>query len=109
MSLKHGFGSLFGGMHTEFQAIASDEIASIQVKLSPNPAEDYLLIEMDRPFLKDLPIAVYSVDGKAIPVLWILGENNTLLLETHQLHSGAYLVQIKTETGETVSRKFIKQ
>ena len=42
-------------------------------------------------------------------VEWLVGEENTVFLNTQALSSGIYVVEIVGDSGEKISRKFVKQ
>jgi hypothetical protein len=86
-----------------------EELTELSAELFPNPAEDYLLVRLNRPIATKNACRVYDVTGKLMIVEWLVGEENTVFLNTQALSSGIYVVEIVGDSGEKISRKFVKQ
>jgi len=88
---------------------STEELTGLSVELFPNPAEDYLLVRLNRPIATKNACRVYDATGKLMIVEWLVGEENTVLLETQALTPGVFILEIVGDNGEKISRKFVKQ
>jgi hypothetical protein len=94
------------------QSLEREEVQVIPTPLSlrifPNPANDYVLIQADRPFAGDSPIRVTDALGREVVVSWLAGEEHVIMLETNGLSTGVYYVGVLTTDGQRAQGKFIK-
>lgn len=78
---------------------------TFQVELSPNPADQELLIRTDIDLQR---VTMLDMLGKQVPVQ-VTVNGHLATLATHHLKPGMYLVQIETKQGMIVTRKVLIQ
>ncbi len=73
--------------------------------LYPNPAEEILFINNN--FQQEVNATIYNLKGKLVQSLQIkVGQTQ---IEVKQLKTGLYFMVFENETGQQVSKKFVKQ
>ncbi|ASE62557.1 T9SS C-terminal target domain-containing protein [Chryseobacterium indologenes] len=82
-------------------------IEKYDIKIYPNPVSDYAYVEIGFKDFKEADILLYDMSGKLLQSLKT--KNKVTKLNSQALIQGAYLVTIKTDTGETASAKLIKK
>jgi hypothetical protein len=93
------------------QAYYSSEFLSNQdfilngFKLYPNPVKETLQIR--NASIQIVYASIYDINGKLLQKHTL--ETNTSTIDVKALNQGLYFVVFESETGERVSRKFIKQ
>ncbi len=78
--------------------------ADAELMLSPNPARDFLHIELEKPDHTVSKVSVYDATGN-------LKYYNTAIssvIDIHQLSPGLYILKIDTKEGESYMARFIK-
>jgi hypothetical protein len=100
----NGSGELFGNFifGAECLIIGVDDNLLSQVSLYPNPATDFVNIQLPNT-VEMKSIAVYDVLGKVVANSAINNQINV-----SQFNSGVYMINIETNQG-TVTRKIIKK
>jgi len=75
------------------------------VTLTPNPAEDYVVISASSPYKANANVEITHIDGRAIyqTQMTIDGKEERMTLRTNNLPSGIYLV--KVQSGKNFSIK----
>jgi len=73
--------------------------------LYPNPVKETLNINNHSN--QQVSAIIYDLNGKQMKSYTI--ENNTTVLEVKSLNQGLYFIVFETETGERVSKKFVKK
>jgi hypothetical protein len=82
---------------------------STQLRLFPNPAENYVLVQADQSIEVE-SVRVFNATGQQQEVETLAGEDFQLFLGTERLPSGVYFVQLRLVNAEGVmSQKFIIQ
>jgi arylsulfatase A-like enzyme len=81
---------------------AVSDITESELKIYPNPANDYITISNDRIIET---ISMYSIQG--VKVLEVNPEVNKTQINSSQLTSGIYFISITNDLGETLTRKVI--
>ena len=78
------------------------------LQISPNPAHDFLTLDLTRITAQQLTVDIYAVSGKMLirKTELVSGEKN--ILDISELPSGSYLLKLSTETNE-LTRTFIKK
>ncbi len=77
------------------------------VDFYPNPAKNYLNIQIDEVFTAEKQLMIYDVQGSLI-VQVSMGTNNYHLLPLTQLRNGVYFLQVKNEEQEVI-KPFVVQ
>jgi len=83
-------------------SVSEKEFTSI--KIYPNPASDYLLIETDNYQEKSIDISICSLDGKELFHSTFI---NNKKIPVQQLPAGVYLLSLKNTNGESSFRKLL--
>ncbi|QDP85247.1 T9SS type A sorting domain-containing protein [Chryseobacterium sp. SNU WT5] len=78
-----------------------------ELKIYPNPVEDYCYVEIGLNFTKDAEITLHDMSGRQLQM--ITTKNKVTKMNTQNLIQGAYLVTIKTDTNKTANSKLIKK
>jgi len=78
--------------------IEEEEFDNSQLRLYPNPANDYITI--NKPVEK---IVVFTISGQKIL------ETTSNILDTSEMKAGVYFVNIKTIQGNQVIKRFVKK
>ncbi|ESU26998.1 hypothetical protein FLJC2902T_23390 [Flavobacterium limnosediminis JC2902] len=77
--------------------LATDSFDIMSSKIYPNPANDFVTIELGD-LVYEADILIYDVQGKKVKETAVTRENNKVDLAG--LHCGSYLLNIKTASGE---------
>jgi len=94
--------SLFNTCDTSFTNVGLKELAnSIDFKVYPNPATNYLTIETPQQAV----IEITNIEGQLIKSIVASGKTN---IDVSSLTSGVYIVQVKSEKVCKVG-KFVKE
>lgn len=86
--------------------VHDDERSFDDIKIYPNPTTDFIRIEGSEISGKNLEFKIYDISGR------IMKSGNAKVSEPiylQDLEKGNYIVQIKTNKGETFSSKIIRQ
>lgn len=89
--------------------MAAKEAVITHAKLYPNPAKDYVVLQMQQNNAKNATIRISDVTGKVL--INIKSNNqNQQTIDVSKLKNGIYIMQIMDETGKVVvNSKFIVQ
>ena len=82
-------------------------IEKYDIKIYPNPVSDYAYVEIGFNDFKEADILLYDMSGRQLQNLKT--KNKVTKINTQALVQGAYLLTIKTDTGQSASVKIIKQ
>jgi leucyl aminopeptidase len=84
-----------------------DEISPFQLMISPNPSNDVFTIRMQQKPEKQTEILLYTIEGKEIIRKQLV--NNELRLSAKQLKlsSGIYILKLRNNEKEVISKKII--
>ncbi|WP_223034981.1 T9SS type A sorting domain-containing protein [Hanstruepera marina] len=82
--------------------LSVDEFEMSQISVTPNPAADYINIEIPNNSLNFVS-ELYDITGKQV-----LRKENLETLDVSQLKTGIYILRIKTDNG-VVSRRIVKE
>ncbi|GAA4291486.1 T9SS type A sorting domain-containing protein [Aestuariibaculum suncheonense] len=92
-----------GGTITVEQALSNEEFSIKSISLSPNPAKDFLTLNIPNSVnLKT--VSIYNILGKEIINTSYLGNK----INISNLTSGMYLLKLST-TDSNITKRFIKQ
>ncbi len=81
-------------------------IADLSIKLYPNPATDYVEIEMNNAENEEYKVNLRSVSGQLVNTFFSRGPRTNLDLKN--LSSGFYFVSVQDSKGNMTTSKFIK-
>lgn len=82
----------------------------VVVDLYPNPASDFLNIQINEPSVKNVKFELYNIIGSAVPMKGEKLENNKFKLETGDLTPGYYLLVIQDDNSKFKhTYKFLKK
>jgi hypothetical protein len=83
-----------------------NEHDQLPVRIYPVPADDFLIIEIDKAYLKDdLTITLTDISGRMMMEKMLSSEYIPYRLEMHRMQKGVYLLKI--DTGDKVALKKI--
>lgn len=100
-----GFGQMLDfTLNITDEALAVPSLDLVDLKLYPNPANDWLTIEYKDEIHQ---VEIFDISGKSIATYYI-GET-TKEIPVNYLSSGTYLIEIKTKEGEISTVKFVKK
>ena len=77
------------------------------IELYPNPAKNYLNIQIDEVFTAKKSLTIYDVTGKTILSIKV-GDSNQHLLPLNQLRNGIYWLQIENDEHKVI-KPFVVQ
>ncbi len=98
---------------TVHQTFDIPELSASTFYVYPNPAKDYLILEleMDRPTAINL--RVMDITGKPVAASWdslpLGNDKSGLKLDLNKLKAGVYLIEVKAGNEVIGTRKFIKE
>jgi hypothetical protein len=87
---------VFGYIH-----VGLDENAFASIQLFPNPAHQQLFLTSNT----DASISIYTINGQKLMETSIIQGDNAINIST--LQSGMYVVQVKAQNGETLTKKLL--
>ncbi len=79
------------------------------IKLSPNPAKDYLKVTWNKSPSPAKKLMVYDMSGKAVLQSAISGKSGSTELGINNLSPGMYLLKIFGDRWESAPEKFVKE
>ena len=79
-----------------------ETINGLGLNIYPNPANEYLMISCTEQIVA---AQISNLIGEQ--VISVSGQTNRLNIS--ELSTGVYIIQIRTQSGKTVTRKFIKE
>ncbi|MBL7829631.1 MAG: T9SS type A sorting domain-containing protein [Saprospiraceae bacterium] len=79
------------------------------IKLSPNPANDYLKVSWNKTPTPAKSLVVYDLSGKAILQSLISDKSGSTELSISELPSGLYVLKIFGDKWESAPEKFVKE
>jgi hypothetical protein len=90
--------------------VGMDDLKATAAKLYPNPATDFLTIEINTPIEN---ITVYNSTGTLVNEIRMGGvsgnsQERRTMLDVSHFPSGIYSLKFTTSKGESFSRKFVK-
>ncbi len=86
----------------------SENAVNSSFTLYPNPAKDFILVNVKNT-ISIKKSTLYSIDGKKVsrPFQSTI-VNNTLKITISNLPSGIYFLEMETQTGQQITKKFVK-
>lgn len=80
------------------------------VTLTPNPAEDYVIISASSPYNVTANVEITNIDGRLIytSLMKIDGKEERMTLRTNNLPGGVYLVKIQSGKNFSIKKLVIK-
>lgn len=112
--------TLTQGFHQPFEYFnigINDNELSVETKLFPNPAKEYISFMLDADFKGQINITIYNSLGQAVFVISNMSFNtdidNHISLPTRNLSVGNYLLQITFSADDnsslqTINKRFVK-
>ncbi len=79
------------------------------VKLFPNPASDFLNIQISTTTLKNARGRIINLSGKVIKEVHLESHESSYQIPTYNLPSGIYFLQIQDGEGRMLTKKFVIQ
>ncbi|MDO6736338.1 VPS10 domain-containing protein [Wenyingzhuangia sp. 2_MG-2023] len=90
------------------QGFFTDLIAYGTTKIFPNPAKDYVNIQFDTKWNSQISVKIYSVLGSLILAENFQNYNQQLVVDTSELNTGLYQMEVKSEEMTVKSKLLIK-
>jgi len=78
------------------------------IHIFPNPAQNYLNIQLNNPLSKDLEIQFYDIVGKQIKSYSLKNVQPHNKIDISELKSGVYFIKVGVGNDEFVFEKFVK-
>ena len=101
-------GRLKQGRQYDFEGTTFNTAVSWKVELSPNPASDFVAIEVEGIETEEvISFAIQNTEGKVLLESQLQQSNNTLDLSDYS--NGIYFITFKRSDNTTVSKKLIIQ
>ena len=88
-----------------------DESSSMDVNLYPNPAEDFIQLDINSELNNsDYKLEIVSIDGKIyFSKNSVITGNHIETIQVSNLAAGTYFVKLQNNNGNVITRKFIKK
>ena len=83
----------------------NDDILNSSIKLFPNPAKDFVIVEKDNA-ISTLKVDLYNINGALVKSEIV--DSKTQKISTNELNSGIYILQFKSENAITTKKLVIK-
>jgi C1A family cysteine protease len=99
LSVCYNKSSKSGGV--ELQYIGSSVDAGNTFEIYPNPADDFITVEV--PGITQNAV-IYDINGRVVMNIQLNGQKQ---IDIHNLHSGIYTIRVNDE-GKVVSKRFVK-
>lgn len=95
---------------TEKRFSSFEDKSVVVVELYPNPATDFLNIQINEPSVKNVKFELYNIIGSAVPMRGEKLGTNKFKLETGELNPGYYLLVIQDDQAKFKhTYKFMKK
>ena len=101
INLGQGFTSS-AVQSTTVTAIQETDKELLQVKIYPNPASDFLFLDIENSKDPNIQISIYDISGKLISKETYVAQNNHIGINTQQWQTGSYLLQLSNSAGLTL-------
>ena len=85
-------------------ASGAEVIGAGEVRVYPNPAEDYVTVECGEPVMS---VAIYSASGQLVKSVGGVDATNNIYVG--DLHAGYYVMTVETESGTIVRNRILKR
>lgn len=90
-----------------FQAVnLEDEFSEVSLTISPNPASDLLSVDAEG-LMEDVQIHILNLEGKLLESTSMLVGTAKKQLEVSHLPEGIYLLQIQSDSGQRIGKRFV--
>ena len=74
----------------------------------PNPASSTLVVKSPQQALLKMAIRMYDIQGKQFPINFLV-RNQDIIIDTHQLRPGVYILKLVYPSTKVYELKFVKQ
>lgn len=95
-------------MDSTMTGLTEEDETLDQVKLYPNPSDSQINIDYDLAGNKKGVLEIYNMDGQLVEKKKLGDFFDKVMLDVSGYTSGTYIVKIQTESGEILSKRFIK-
>ena len=89
-------------------ATITNETEELSFNFYPNPANDFLIVELNSVENKSTVVIISDVMGREKYKRHLTGYNSKIVIPLNNLNSGAYILKVASDNSETISKKFIK-
>ncbi|MEM9897471.1 MAG: PKD domain-containing protein, partial [Bacteroidota bacterium] len=88
-------------------ANTDNPLASLQISLVPNPAEDQVRLTLNQAVQETLDLTLYSIEGKAMLSKQLNAGSTSSLIDLNGIAAGVYLLQIKGDQVQQTLRLMV--
>lgn len=81
-------------------------LSSNEIKIYPNPANDFTTVELKSEDIQIQQIRLQCLTGQTLQTY--AGSNEAIAIDTRLLPNGMYILQIELDTGQLLSKKFLR-
>jgi hypothetical protein len=92
----------------ELVLIGVEEADPINLSVYPNPAKNFVVLDIQRDYNQELELAVYNLSGAIVIQKIVTGKTQTVELDIATLSSGPYEIILKEPGSKLASISFIK-
>lgn len=101
-------GSIGFQQNSPYTFTGLDESDPINLTLFPNPARDFVVLELDREYLNDLELTLFNLSGATVIQRNIAASSSKIELDISLLTSGPYKIILVLPNGKLASIGLIK-
>lgn len=86
-----------------------EDLAELQVQVYPNPATDFLIVELETKLISRAHLRLLDVRGRLVDEVYVPSFSKTIRLkrDVSQLAQGIYFVQIETEDHQVLTQRIV--
>lgn len=100
----------FQQAYFEITSIGEPLSTNFEIKVYPNPASDYVWVDLKSDEIKDATIELYDLEGKLIYSSKLNLIEGSTKIDLHNLNSSQYILRISDNTGNVLQTfKLIKR
>ncbi len=92
------------GLTTYVPTAIAGKQTSLVAKLYPNPAADFVAVQVDDLMRKDATVELITLDGKTLLTTTLTQGSTIAYLDTRTIYDGIYLVRVSSDQATTVIR-----
>jgi hypothetical protein len=104
---QYNLNKWLGVLNGTFKPIAAESVDNPSFVVSPNPAQDYLDVDLKAGKDQFAELTVYNLLGAPVLKRQVEQANLTYRLPLQELQSGVYILAIQTAGQQTTTREFV--
>jgi hypothetical protein len=94
--------------YTPQNGLTDAEFSALQINIYPNPAADYIAIQVGSLVKDNLTATLYDITGKQISSTMIYAGTTLAYIDTRTLYDGAYLLEVSNNDNKYTSKLIIQ-